>query len=52
MPPLQIPADLAGAYGVSVADVRCTAQVQNYIFAYQRDGAEFILRLTPQGVPG
>ena len=48
MPPLQIPADLASAYGVRETDVRFMAQVQNYIFAYQRDGAEFILRLTPQ----
>lgn len=46
MPP-QIPADLASAYGVGETHVRFLTQVQNYIFAYQRDGAEFILRLTP-----
>jgi amicoumacin kinase len=45
---LQIPVDLAGAYGVNVADIRFVTQVQNHIFAYRRDGVEFILRLTPQ----
>lgn len=48
MPPPQIPTDLAAVYGVSAIDVRFIAQVQNYIFSYQRDGVEFILRLTPQ----
>jgi amicoumacin kinase len=48
IPPLQIPAGLAAAYGVSQGDFRFIAQVQNYIFAYERDGEEFILRLTPQ----
>ena len=33
---------------MSPADVRFIAQVQNYIFSYQRDGVKFILRLTPQ----
>ena len=46
--PLQIPSDLAGAYGVNQSDIRFIARVQNYIFAYQRNGAEFILRLTPR----
>jgi amicoumacin kinase len=44
---LQIPADLAAAYGVSQTDLRFVTQVQNYIFAYQRNGQEYILRLTP-----
>ena len=48
MPPLQIPADLAAAYGVCQGDFRFITQVQNYIFAYERNGEEFILRLTPQ----
>ena len=48
MPPPQIRTDLAAVYGLSAADVRFIAQVQNYIFACHRDGAEFILRLTPQ----
>jgi Ser/Thr protein kinase RdoA (MazF antagonist) len=43
-PPFQIPAGLAAAYG----DLRFITQVQNYIFAYERNGEEFILRLTPQ----
>jgi amicoumacin kinase len=43
----QIPVDLAGAYGVNAADIRFVTRVQNYIFAYERNGAEFILRLTP-----
>jgi Ser/Thr protein kinase RdoA (MazF antagonist) len=44
----QIPADLAAAYGVSENDIRFVTQVQNHIFAYERAGVEFILRLTPQ----
>jgi amicoumacin kinase len=44
---LQIPADLAAAYGVSQTDLRFVAQVQNHFFAYQRNGQEYILRLTP-----
>jgi Ser/Thr protein kinase RdoA (MazF antagonist) len=48
MTPFQIPADLATAYGVQETDIRFLTQVQNYIFAYQRNGAELILRLTPQ----
>jgi Ser/Thr protein kinase RdoA (MazF antagonist) len=45
--PPPIPADLAAVYGVRASDIRFLTQVQNYIFAYQRDGGEFILRLTP-----
>src|SRR5260221_3414111 len=48
IPPLQIPAGLAAAYGVSQGDFRFITQVQNYIFAYERNGEELILRLTPQ----
>jgi Ser/Thr protein kinase RdoA (MazF antagonist) len=48
IPPLRIPAGLAAAYGVSQVDLRFITQVQNYIFAYERNGEEFILRLTPQ----
>lgn len=48
MPPPEIPADLAGLYGVGETDIRFITQVQNYVFAYQRNGAEFILRLTPE----
>jgi amicoumacin kinase len=48
MTPLQIPTDLAAAYGVSPHAIRFVTQVQNYIFAYERNGEEFILRLTPQ----
>jgi Ser/Thr protein kinase RdoA (MazF antagonist) len=48
IPPLQIPAGLAAAYGLSRNDLRFITQIQNYIFAYQRNGEEFILRLTPQ----
>ena len=48
IPPVQIPAGLAAAYGVSQNDLRFITQVQNYIFAYERDGEEYILRLTPQ----
>jgi amicoumacin kinase len=44
----QIPADLAAAYGVSEKDIRFVTQVQNHIFVYDRAGAEFILRLTPE----
>jgi Ser/Thr protein kinase RdoA (MazF antagonist) len=47
-PPLQIPAGLAAAYGVNQNDVRFITQVQNYIFAYEINGEEYILRLTPQ----
>jgi amicoumacin kinase len=47
MPTPPIPPDLARAYGVSAADMRFVTQVQNYIFAYERNGAEAILRLTP-----
>jgi len=48
IPPLQIPAGLAAAYGVRQGDIRFITQVQNYIFAYERNGEELILRLTPQ----
>ena len=48
MPPLQIPADLAAAYGVRQGDFRFVTQVQNHILAYERSGEEFILRLTPE----
>src|SRR5258708_34242839 len=48
IPPLQIPAGLAAAYGVSQGDFRFITQVQNYIFAYERNGEELILRLRPQ----
>jgi Ser/Thr protein kinase RdoA (MazF antagonist) len=48
IPPLQIPAGLAAAYGVNQGDFRFITQVQNYIFAHERNGEEFILRLTPQ----
>ena len=44
---LQIPSGLAAAYGVSPHDLRFVTQVQNYIFAYERNGEEFVLRLTP-----
>jgi Ser/Thr protein kinase RdoA (MazF antagonist) len=47
MPPPQIPTDLARAYGVSKTDIRFVTEVQNHIFAYERDGEELILRLTP-----
>ena len=48
IPLLQIPAGLAAAYGLTGNDFRFITQIQNYIFAYERDGEEFILRLTPQ----
>jgi Ser/Thr protein kinase RdoA (MazF antagonist) len=48
VPPLQIPAGLAAAYGVSQNDLRFITQVQNYIFAYERNSEEYILRLTPR----
>src|ERR1700722_10256878 len=48
VPPLQIPSGLAAAYGVSQNDLRFITQVQNYIFAYERNGEEHILRLTPR----
>ena len=48
MAPIKIPADIARAYATIETDVRFVTQVQNYIFAYERDGADFILRLTPQ----
>jgi amicoumacin kinase len=48
VPPLQIPAGLAAAYGVSQNDLRFITQVQNYIFAYETNGEEYILRLTPR----
>ena len=48
VPPLQIPAGLAAAYGVSQNDLRFITQVQNYIFAYATNGEQFILRLTPR----
>ena len=48
IPALQTPAGLAAGYGVSQGDFRFITQVQNYIFAYERNGEEFILRLTPQ----
>jgi Ser/Thr protein kinase RdoA (MazF antagonist) len=48
IPPLQIPAGLAAAYGVRQGDFRFVTQVQNHIFAYERNGEELILRLTPQ----
>jgi hypothetical protein len=48
VPPIQIPAGLAAAYGVSQNDLRFITQVQNYIFAYEINGEEYILRLTPR----
>ena len=48
VPPIQIPAGLAAAYGVSQNDLRFITQVQNYIFAYEISGEQFILRLTPR----
>jgi Ser/Thr protein kinase RdoA (MazF antagonist) len=46
--PPQIPADLAAAYGIGQSDIRFVTQIQNYIFVYERNGEEFILRLTPR----
>ena len=45
--PPSIPADLAAVYGVRLSDIRFVTQVQNYVFAYERNGSECILRLTP-----
>jgi amicoumacin kinase len=45
--PPPVPADLAAVYGVRASDIRFVTQVQNYVFAYQRNALEYILRLTP-----
>lgn len=44
---MQIPPTLAALYGRTQSDMRFIAQVQNYIFGYNRGDQEFILRLTP-----
>jgi Ser/Thr protein kinase RdoA (MazF antagonist) len=46
-PPNIIPESLADAFGLAPADFTFLTEVQNTVFAFRKDGSDFILRLTP-----